>query len=135
MSIQKMISEHPSVGSDYNEKLGTAVKHAMYCAAICNSCADACSAEDMDMTRCIRLCSDCSDICEATYRVASRRTDENRGVIRAMLALCVKACETCAEECEKHDNAHCRRCAQMCRECARDCKAAMEDLHDEAVQA
>ena len=70
---------------------------------------------------------------DATYRVASRRTDENRSVIRAMLALCVKACETCADECEKHDNAHCRRCAQMCRECARDCKAAMEELHDEAV--
>ncbi len=133
MSIQKMISEHPAVGSDYNESLGLAVKHAMYCAAICNSCIDACAAEAMDMSRCMRLCSDCSDICTATYRVASRRTDENRSVIRAMLALCVKACETCAEECEKHDNPHCRRCAQMCRECARDCKAAMEDLHDEAV--
>ena len=133
MSIKEMIREHPSVGADYNETLAEAVKHAMYCAAICNSCADACSAEDMDMRRCIRLCSDASDICTATYRVASRRTDENRSVIRAMLALCVKACETCAEECGKHDHAHCRRCAQMCRECARDCKAAMEDLHDEAV--
>ena len=133
MSIQKMISEHPAVGNDYTESLGLAVKHAMYCAAICNSCADACSAEEMDMTRCIRLCSDASDICAATSRVAARRTDENRSIIRAMLAVCVKACETCAEECSKHDNPHCRRCAQMCRECARDCKAALEELHDEAV--
>lgn len=135
MSIEKMISEHPDVGANFNESLALAVRHAMYCAAICNSCADACSAEEMDMARCIRLCSDTSDICTATYRVASRRTDENRPVIRAMLALCVKACETCAEECEKHDHAHCQRCARMCRECARDCKAAMEDLHDEAVAA
>ncbi len=135
MSIEKMISEHPDVSADFNESLALAVRHAMYCAAICNSCADACSAEEMDMTRCIRLCSDTSDICTATYRVASRRTDENRSVIRAMLALCVKACETCAEECEKHDHAHCQRCARMCRECARDCKAAMEDLHHEAVAA
>ncbi|RVQ65955.1 four-helix bundle copper-binding protein [Croceicoccus ponticola] len=135
MSIEKMISEHPAVGDDYNQSLGLAVKHTLYCAAICNSCADACSAEEMDMSRCIRLCSDASDICTATYRVASRRTDENRAVIRAMLAVCVKACEACADECEKHDNAHCKRCAQMCRECARDCKAAMETLHDEAVAA
>ena len=133
MSIQEMIKDHPAVGDDFTESLGLAVRHALYCSAICSSCVDACSGEEMDMSRCIRLCSDCSDICTATYRVASRRTDENRSVIRAMLALCVKACETCAEECEKHDNPHCRRCAKMCRETARDAKAAMEDLHDEAV--
>ena len=73
MSIEKMISEHPDVGGDFNPALGLAVRHAMYCAAICNSCADACSAEEMDMRQCIRLCMDCSDVCEATYRVASRR--------------------------------------------------------------
>lgn len=131
MSIKEMIQEHPSVGEHYNESPAEAVKHAMYCAAICNSCADACSAEEMDMARCIRLCMDCSDICTATYRVASRRTDENRQVIRTMLAICIEACETCAEECAQHDNAHCRRCAQMCRECADDCRTALETLNDE----
>lgn len=131
MSIEKMLAEHPHVGSDYNEVLGLAVKHAMYCAAICNSCADACSAEDVDMRRCIRLCMDCADVCEATWRVASRRTDENRQLIRTMLATCIEACETCAEECEKHDHAHCRRCARMCRECARDCRAALVTLNEE----
>lgn len=128
MSIKEMIREHPHVGSDYNEALAEAVKHAMYCAAICNSCADACSAEDMDMRRCIRLCSDCSDICEATYRVATRRTDGNVAVIEAMLETCILACETCAEECEKHDHDHCRRCAKMCRECAADCRKALEGM-------
>ena len=91
MSIKEMIKEHPSVGSDYNESLGEAVKHAMYCAAICNSCADACSAEEMDMRRCIRLCMDCADVCTAAYRVASRRTDHNRQLIRTMLATCIEA--------------------------------------------
>ena len=131
MSIKEMIKEHPSVGSDYNESLGEAVKHAMYCAAICNSCADACSAEELDMRRCIRLCMDCADVCTATYRVASRRTDENRQLIRTMLATCIEACETCRAECEQHDNDHCRRCAQMCRECADDCRRALETLNDE----
>lgn len=131
MSIEKMISEHPQVGGDYNEALGLAVKHAMDCAAICNSCADACSAEEMDMRRCIRLCLDCADVCTATYRTATRRTDENRQLIRSMLAVCIEACEICAEECEKHEHAHCRRCAQMCRECAEDCRTALARLNDE----
>lgn len=125
MSIKEMISEHPSVGDGYNEQLAEAVKHAMYCAAICNSCADACLAEEMDMSRCIRLCLDCSDVCEATYRVATRRTSYNERVIRAMLETCVATCEICAQECEQHDNPHCRRCARMCRECAEDCRKAL----------
>lgn len=132
MSIAKMIASHPDVaaekGGSFNEALATAVKHAMYCAAICNSCADACAAEEMDMHQCIRTASDCSDVCEATYRVATRRTGENREVIRAMLQACIMACEICAAECEKHDNDHCRRCAEMCRECATDCKAALDSL-------
>lgn len=131
MSIREMIKEHPAVGADYNESLGEAVRHAMYCAAICNSCADACSAEEMEMRRCIRLCMDCADVCETTYRVASRRTDENRQLIRTVLATCIHACEICEEECAKHDTAHCRRCAQMCRECAEDCRRALEELNDE----
>lgn len=131
MSIEKMISEHPDVRGDYNASLGLAVKHAMDCAAICNSCADACSAEEMEMRRCIRLCMDCADVCTATYRLASRRTDHNRQLIRTMLAACIEACETCAEECERHDHAHCRRCAVMCRECARDCRIALTHLNEE----
>lgn len=135
MSIEKMIAEHPQVGGDYNPQLGQAVKHAMYCAAICNSCADACSAEEMEMRRCIRLCLDCADVCTATYRVASRRTDHNRQLIRSLLATCIAACEACEAECSQHDNAHCRRCAQMCRECAEDCRKALATLNNEAHEA
>ena len=124
MSIEKMISEHPQVGSDYNEALGQAVKHAMYCAAICNSCADACSAEEMDMRQCIRTCMDCSDVCEATGKLATRRTGSNEQVLREMLELCARVCDECAAECEKHQHEHCRLCAQMCRECAEDCRKA-----------
>lgn len=132
MSIKEMIKEHPQVGGDYTEELGDAVRHAMYCAAICNSCTDACSAEDMDMQRCIRLCSDCSDICTATYRVAARRTSGNVAVIERMLDTCITACEACAEECDKHDNDHCRRCATMCRECADDCRKALVIMREHA---
>jgi len=132
MSIKEMIREHPSVGGDYNEALGDAVKHALYCAAICNSCADACSAEEMEMRQCIRLCMDCSDLCTATYRVATRRTGHNVPVIAAMLEACITACDICAEECAGHDNPHCQRCAQMCRECAEDCRKALQTLSQAA---
>lgn len=134
MSIQMMIAEHPHVvaSGHTNDSLGLAVHHAMLCAAICNSCSDACSAETMDMRQCIRLCMDCADVCTATYRVASRRTGGDRQLIRTLLATCIEACERCAEECEFHDHAHCKRCAQMCRECAADCRTALMVLNDEA---
>lgn len=87
------------------------------------------------MRQCIRTCMDCSDLCEATYRVATRRTGDNRQLIRTMLATCIHACEICEQECAQHDNPHCRRCAQMCQECARDCRAALESLNDEVHAA
>ena len=128
MSIAKMIAAHPDVAGNVNEPLATAVKHAMYCAAICNSCADACLAEEMDMSQCVRTCLDCADICAATSRIATRRTGSNEEALRAVLQACIRVCEICAEECERHDNDHCRLCAEMCRECARDCEAALATI-------
>ncbi len=131
MSIMEMIKEHPQVGDDFTEELGVAVRHAMYCAEICASCADACIAESAgkDMRQCIRTCLDCSDICEATAKAGLRRTGQNIVVLRAQLQACVTACEACAEECDKHDNAHCARCAKMCRECAADCRKALPEVN------
>jgi len=131
MSIEAMISEHPDVGTDYNETLGMAVRRAVLCSAICNSCADACLAEADDMRQCIRLCLDCSDVCQATARVAMRRTGHDRQLIRTMLAACIEACERCERECADNDHPHCRRCATMCRECADDSRAALEVLNAE----
>ena len=132
MSITEMIREHPDVGDDFNPDLAEAVRHAMLCAAICNSCADACVAEDMDMARCIRLCMDCADICAATSRIAARRTDGNVPVIKQMLATCIEACRICASECETHSHAHCQRCARMCRECATSCENALNEMRSAA---
>jgi hypothetical protein len=128
MSIAKIIAAHPDVGGDLNEALALGVRHAMFCAAICTSCADACSAEEMDMRQCIRTCMDCADVCDATFKVATRRTGTNEVLLQEMLQLCITACDICAEECESHDHEHCRLCAAMCRETARDCRAACETL-------
>ena len=128
MSIHRMIQLHPQVGDDFNEHLATAARHAMFCALMCTSCADACSAEEMDMRQCIRTCSDCADICGATARVAVRRTGRNDVMLRAQLEACITACELCAEECGKHVHEHCQLCAEMCRECAADCRTALASL-------
>jgi hypothetical protein len=124
MSIRKMIALHPNVDGHVNQPLGDAVHHAMYCAKMALSCADACSAETMDMSQCIRLCLDVADICEATTRVGLRRTGSNPEIVREMLELCARACDACAAECERQDHDHCKLCAQMCRECAADCRHA-----------
>jgi hypothetical protein len=128
MSIAEMIAMHPDVKGKIDEPMATAVRHAMFCTAICTSCADACSAEAMDMRQCIRTCLDCADICDATFRLATRRTGSNELLLQEALQLCVTACDICAEECARHDHDHCRRCAEMCRECAHDCRAALETL-------
>ena len=127
MSIERIMAAHPEAGAR-SEALALAVRHAMFCAAICTSCADADSAEAMDMRQCVRTCLDCADVCAATARVAIRQTGSNRIVTRAMLETCVTACETCADECERHDHDHCRLCAEICRECARDCRGAIGSL-------
>ena len=131
MSISKMIAAHPDVAGKLNEPLALAVRHAMFCAAICTSCADACLAEKHveQMRQCIRLCLDCADVCEATRKLATRRTGGNDIVLEEMLQLCITACDLCGEECDRHDHDHCKRCAEMCRECARDCRAALETFH------
>ena len=124
MSLEKMIAAHPQV-QDETEELVLAARHAMLCSLFCTSCADACTAEEMDMAQCIRNCLDCADVCAATARLAVRRTAQNIELLRAQLETCITACETCAAECEQHDNPHCTLCAKMCRECAEDCRRAL----------
>ncbi len=130
MSIKEMIQDHPQVGGDYNDALGEAVKHAMYGAAIMNSCADACLAESdaKERAECIRRCLDASDACTAFYRMASRRTGGNVTAIKAIGMATIVACEACLEHCSMHDDAHCKRCARMCNEVIRDVKAALETM-------
>lgn len=128
MSIHMMIALHHDVGDNFNEALATVARHAMFCSSMCISCADACSAEKMDMRQCIRTCLDCSDVCDAAGRLSMRRTGQNIAVVRTMLETCIQACEYCAEECERHKHGHCKLCAEMCRECAKDCKKALPTI-------
>lgn len=81
MSVHKMISLHPGVET-LNEALATAARRAMFCAVMCNSCADACSAETMEMRQCIRSCLDCADVCDATAWPCGARAATSRCYVR-----------------------------------------------------
>ena len=68
MSIRKMIALHPNVQGRVNQPLGDAVHHAMYCAKMCLSCADACAAEcdrhDHEHCKlCAIMCRECAEDC------------------------------------------------------------------------
>jgi hypothetical protein len=108
-----MISLHPDVSGNFNETLATAARHVMSCAAMCTSCADACSAEQMDVRQCIRSCLDCADVCDA--KLAVRRTGQNLTGLRA-------------DECSRHNHVHCTLGAEMFGDGARDCQVAIPTL-------
>lgn len=131
MSLEAMIADHPQANPDYDFNLNRAVRQTMECAAVCNSCADACLAEPIDMRDCIRLNLDCADVCLAASRIATRRTGHDRQLIRAILAVCIEACQRCASECARYDTAGCRRCAELCLDCADDCLTALAGLNTE----
>lgn len=129
MSLPEMISRHPQVtDASLNEALVEASRHAMLCSLFCTSCAEACVAEDGDMSQCIRNCLDCADVCTATAKLGIRRTAQNIDVLRSQIRTCVLACNTCAEECEKMDHPHCAKCAEMCRETARDLQECLDSV-------
>lgn len=132
MQVHQMISTHPDVRGSTNDVLIRAVEHMLECAQICQSCADACLAEDMvaELRQCIRLNLDCSDVCEATARLAARRTGSNEQTIIEMLGVCERVCALCAAECQQHaeQHEHCRICAETCRRCEAACREAAPSI-------
>jgi len=129
MHVQQMISTHPYVHNDLNRALLACIEHCFDCAQTCNTCADACLAEDEveELKQCIRLNLDCADICEAVGTIASRRTGSNTIVIGHALETCRLACEICERECRVHaaHHEHCKICAVACRECKDACAVAL----------
>ena len=134
MHVQEMITTHPQERGQTGAALIRCIEECYDCAQTCTACADACLGETMvqQMTQCIRTCLDCADVCEATGKLAVRRTGSNEAVLKEMLEVCARICDSCAAECEKHDHEHCRLCAQMCRECAEDCRNAAASITPES---
>jgi hypothetical protein len=102
-----------------NVQMETCIQECMKCMQACNRCYYSClNEENVDhMKECIRLDRECATICFYTADALSRGTP----FARQVADLCGQICEACARECAKHENAHCRRCAEACRACAAAC--------------
>ena len=90
------------------------------CAAICNHCASSCTQEEdvKMMAMCIQLDMECAAICTATAQLLSMGSSKAKEI--AMV--CAQFCDDCAAECGKHENEHCRECADVCHNCANQCR-------------
>lgn len=90
------------------------------CIAQCNNCADACL-EEQDvkmMVECIRLDRICAAVCQATAIAVSTNSSADT---KSLLKACEDICRQCHKECAKHENDHCRECAEACKRCAEAC--------------
>ncbi len=128
--IQAILDAHPQrERMDNVQGFAAAVAACLDCAFVCNTCADACVAEEKGgmLLRCHRLDLDCAAICVSTAALLGRAYDPDARVLRAQLQACLAACVACAEECERHakNMEHCRICAETCRICERACQAVM----------
>lgn len=101
-----------------HEKHSNLINKLSNCLAACEHSADACLAEDGDMTDCIRIERDCADVCALAIKFVSRDSNHASDI----LDLCADLCDACAEECAKHDHNHCQDCAKACHECAEACR-------------
>ncbi|MBF6608224.1 MAG: four-helix bundle copper-binding protein [Flavobacterium sp.] len=93
------------------------------CVRACHHCASECLNEDATMmANCIRTDLDCADICLVTAGLLSRNSKHGKH----LLSECIEICTICANECEKHDDDHCKKCAEECRKCIEACKSFQE---------
>ena len=86
------------------------------CVAECRACTESC--EKMgNMMECEKLCKECAEKCN-NLSMQSSPSDE-------LFQDCIDVCNRCAAECAKHDNPHCKKCAEICHKCAEACHQAV----------
>lgn len=123
--LRTLFDQHPDPASGAGELADRLVRATQECEAVCAACADACLAEDADMSLCIRNCLACAEVCGVVARVFSRPGRHDEEILSALLDACAAICRRCAAECEHHAGrmAHCGTCADVCRTCADACEA------------
>lgn len=139
MNVRSMIESHPQSMPLDRDALVECIEAAVNCLQVCQTCADACLAEDgvQDLRHCIRTDLDCADICAATASVLSRQTAPAWDLLKAQIGSCYRACGEGAKECRKHADRHehCRICADACRRCEEACAALLKAVEEMSVAA
>ena len=66
------------------------------------------------ITKCIQFDMECAVLCYASAQLIGLGSDK----AKELCALCATICNACADVRGKHDNQHCKECADACRYCA-----------------
>jgi hypothetical protein len=83
-----------------------------------------------DMISATRAALDCADIAAAAYRVLSRASASDAGVISAILEAAATAADRCATECGRHasHHGHCRIHSETAQRAAELCRAELKNI-------
>lgn len=101
--------DHAPRNPDLLGAVNDCVVKAQQCAA---HCLVAFQEGDTTLADCARKVNEMLPICKAfSYQLAS-----NSPYVKALSAVCQKACKDCEEECRVHEDKHveCRECAESC---------------------
>lgn len=116
--------EKPAAATGTAEKWLALVAAAEGCSATGRDCLDHCidslSTGDKMMADCARTVRTMLPLCSAVAELA--RLDSPH--LKALAAVCAKACRDCEKECQKHASHHaqCKACAEACAKCAAECE-------------
>jgi len=85
-------------------------------------CLDSLRAADKSMARCSETVSAMLPMCAAVEALAIQGSPH----IKALAAVCAKACRECEEACKVHAMHHepCKRCMETCQRCGAACEKA-----------
>ncbi|MEW5742187.1 MAG: Csp1 family four helix bundle copper storage protein [Myxococcota bacterium] len=108
-----------------------AINTALYDAALAciragQVCLDHCvrtlSTGDKSMAECAATVRAMLPLCTATADLAVQKSSH----LKALAAVCAKACRDCEAACKKHANHHaeCKACMESCQKCAAECEKA-----------
>lgn len=97
----------------------TYIEACLKCASVCNYCASECTKEpDIKMmAKCIELDMPCASICYSAGQLMSMGSEHAVQVF----GVSARICQLCGEQGAKHENDHCRQCAETCKACAEEC--------------
>ncbi len=99
---------------------------ALECVRAGNECLDHCirslQAGEKMMVECASTVRAMLPLCKAVAELAMQDSKH----LKALAAVCAKACRECEAACKKHANHHaeCKACMESCKRCAEACEKA-----------
>ncbi len=113
----------PAGKYEYNTALFAAAQDCVRAGTIClDHCVRLLSTGDKSMAECAATVRAMLPLCTATSELALQKSAH----LKALAAVCAKACRDCEAACKKHamHHAECKGCMESCAACATECEKA-----------